>query len=545
MRFRWSEAARVGLVVVLAVFIVWGINWGIEGGGPGYGTLYVAFDDARGVREKSEVRMQGVAVGEVASVRLARVSVPADSRVELRDRAILELHLSERALPTLPPRMEFRIVGSLIGFTGPHVEIVPVEAPRGMAVTAQAGRSADRPLPGGADAAPGMEELTPKAERLLDNVNRLALQMSELTRNLNRVAGNREMQQNLFAMTESFTIASRDLAELARQGPAIARNVEAGSRHLPRIARNFEAGSRQFGALLSQFQQTASRLDRTLAQTDQVMTEFHGMAGEFRGAASELHAAARESRPQLGAMLQQVQEGLRTLNATLTEAQGLIADPALRQHVQATGANLAAATESLKQVGQDVQGITGDPDVQNDLRQSISLLRQTAQEALAAFQQVNRLLGGGGDTIEGLRRNVGATAAHLTTVYDGRKERARAAFDATVPWFNDTYWRLGIFDAGRANRFNAQYGQPLGYGERRVRDVYYRYGLHASHLGLGFDWGDPRRPRLSADLYNIRSPRFDLQGSLKINRWLDATIGLDDLFDRPSPMVGVRTHRLP
>src|SRR5205814_1183075 len=163
------------------------------------------------------------------------------------------------------------IVTSMLGFTSPHVEIVP--SPTGQPVPSGREPLASGPVLQG-ESSQGIEASLPKAERLIDNVNRLALQMTELTGRFNRIAAN-------------------------------------------------------------------------------------------------------PNRERLGSLLVGLQDSLKTLNATLLQAQSLVADPELRANFQQTAANVRDATENLKLVTRDVQSLTGDPAVQGDLRGSLSMLHLT------------------------------------------------------------------------------------------------------------------------------------------------------------------------
>lgn len=523
---RWSEGARVGIVILLAGGVLAGIWRGIQGFGTPDRVLYVAFTDAQGVRQRADVRLRGVSVGEV-------------ERVEFREgRPVLRLRL---APITLPERVAFRIVSPLIGFSSPHIEIVEVKS-GGQLVPPTGTMSANQaPLRGDT---PGTttEDLAPRAEELVNNLNRLTLQLGDLAGHMTRVAGDQRLQRNLLAITENFAVASKNLAAFSRSTPAIAKNLEGGSASVPIIAKNLEGGSKQLAELASSFQKTAGRLDATLAQTDRLMAEFQSTATEFRGAATQLNRAAEENRPKLGGLLDGLQVSLKTLNTTLENAQNLVGDPQLKSSFLQTAENVRVATDNLKLLGSDVRTLTSDPKVQGDIREAIAALRATMGEALTAFQQMNRLLEGSGDTIDRVRGSLRSTAINTQIGFAPRPKRVRVGADATVPWTNGTFARLGATDIGEANRLNLQAGFPVRYGDWEVRNTWARFGLHKSHLGLGADVGSPERPQFSFDLYGTRTPKVDMQGSFRLNSYLDAVLGLGNAFHNPQPILGLRYH---
>jgi hypothetical protein len=57
---------------------------------------------------------------------------------------------------------------------------------------------------------------------------------------------------------------------------------------------------------------------------------------------------------------------------------------------------------------------------------------------------------------------------------------------------------------------------------------------------VGLDLGAPRRPWLEADLYSLGDPRLDVRASGRLNRDLDLSLGVDDLFGSSAPVAGVR-----
>lgn len=514
---RWTDAARVGITVVLAAALWLGITLATRGVFPlvqPSRTLRVAFDNVQGIQPRAPVMLRGVKVGEVQDIDLTGRQAVLTLKIENRD---------------LPPRARFRIASSLFGFSSPSVEIVP--APEGEVIP-PAVASEVTTLHG--ESGPGMEAMMPKADQLIDNVNRLALQMSDLTKNLNRVAADPRMQQNLLRITQNLALGSHNLETMSRSGPMIGRNLG--------------LASQQVNALLGALQVTGARFQGTLTKMDQLVTELNvaagglkGTAEEFHGTGVELHAAAVENRERLGALMAGLQTSLKTLNATLEQTQSLVADPELRANLKLTADNVRAATENLKKLTADVQGLTGDPMVQSDLKESLSTLRKTTQEAYEAFQQVNHLLGSHGDTIDRFKESTSKTQVSLIGLADPRHARGLGIVDVTVPWSQTNFWRAGLFDAGESNGLNLQYGQKLGFGNWEAKDTWWRLGAHASHAGVGLDWGpDPARPKISADFYDLQYGRLDVLGGYRLSPSFDAMLGMYNIFRDPSPVVGLR-----
>lgn len=90
---RYTVAARVGVFVVVMVVAGLAIYRFIDrtvGGGEGY-TVYALLDDATGIAKRSHVRMAGIPVGSIKSIRLekgkARVDILMDPKVRLYEDA--------------------------------------------------------------------------------------------------------------------------------------------------------------------------------------------------------------------------------------------------------------------------------------------------------------------------------------------------------------------------------------------------------------------------------------------------------------------------
>jgi hypothetical protein len=115
--------------------------------------------------------------------------------------------------------------------------------------------------------------------------------------------------------------------------------------------------------------------------------------------------------------------------------------------------------------------------------------------------------------------------------------RTRIDFDATIPWSERSFYRLGFYDFGESNRFNAQGGVLL------ADRIWGRYGFHASKLGLGLDLGSRRRPPLSIDVFGVDRPQVDLRGNVPLTSSLDFTLGLDNATRRADPIFGLRYHK--
>ena len=122
---RWSDAARVGITVA-AAGVLFAFIWFATHGGNLFAAaperLRVAFDNAQGITENAPVTLAGVPAGVVEKVEVAQI--------DGRQKALLTLRIDHPRKTPLPDRVRFTIVGSVLGFGTPHVEITPIEPPK-------------------------------------------------------------------------------------------------------------------------------------------------------------------------------------------------------------------------------------------------------------------------------------------------------------------------------------------------------------------------------------------------------------------------------
>ena len=70
-----------------------------------------------------------------------------------------------------------------------------------------------------------------------------------------------------------------------------------------------------------------------------------------------------------------------------------------------------------------------------------------------------------------------------------------------------------------------------------------RYGLYASKLGVGFDWGTKPGTNFRLDAYDPNNIRLDARALLRINDDFSLWLGADSLFKQTTPLIGIRLTR--
>ena len=524
---RSNDALKVGVTVLLAAALMVFATFYLRGafGKPTY-LQDVSFTDAQGIQEGAYVRVLGVEKGSVKKIRLG----------EAERSVILTLRVEDDY--RLKKGDRIRIQGGLLGFTQPYVEITPATAPGPTEAVLRGEETANT------------DGIMAQADVLMGDLKKVSKNMGDIT-------------ENLAKATEGNTLRNT------------ARNFEKLSESGLEIADNMKSATARADRLVAGFQSTASGLDRTLRRTDDLLTSLRGTAGQSQslmrdsrelvqdtrgvvkdaselvrntntvvtgagGLVTDTRAALAENRARLTEVLDNLNSSLKKLDGTLAEAQSFIADPELRGDLKATAANVKDATANLKKITADVEGLTGDPKVQEDLRATIAGLRGVTAQASEVFEKVRGVFGGGGkaaETAKSIGQRFSEADLDATLLRTWRTHRTRLDFDATIPWTDRTFYRLGFYDFGEQNKFTVQAGQRL-----RSR-VSARYGVYASTLGFGLDLGNPSRPPFSFNVYGVDDPRVDVRGNVPLLKSLDFTFGFDNITRRADPIIGLRYRK--
>jgi phospholipid/cholesterol/gamma-HCH transport system substrate-binding protein len=460
---RWSTAASVGVVVVLAMGILVFAYVLLASAGVVGNTysLLVEFDNAQGVTKGTEVRLAGVKIGDVEKVD-----------VSPGNRALLKLRIAQKY--TVPADAEIRLASSGL-LTTPVVEIVP----RRRRASAANVRQGTTP--------PTLDQLLPEGQRLITN-------LSELSKSMQSLIGDPRLKRDLYRSTSN-------IAEVSERGKAIAANFQEASGSARQIA--------------TQFKSTTARLDRTAALLQQTV-------GENRG--------------RLGEVLTSVRDTMGAVQGLVQELTTVVADPKIKGSMRGTVVNLEQTSGNLAKLSHNLEQLSGDPKLNEDLRATVTGTRATVEETQRLLERLNRFFGSSRRSVAGARERVQNTDLTVDVAQQTSPGRPRLDLNAFIPGGPGRFYRFGIYDLTERNRLTMQVGQSTGSGSLR-------YGMFASRLGVGLDLGPPSHPRLSADVYSLSEPQLDLRARVGLRPGLDLTFGVQSLFDRNAPTVGVTLRK--
>ena len=323
---RWSEL-KIGLMAVAALLIagVLILTLGAESGffWQRY-NLKVKFPNAGGVQEGSSVRVAGVAVGSVRTMRFVGSEVEMD--LELREEMRDKVRTTSRATigsVSLLGEGAVDITATTTGQPIPDWGYVPADAPPAQLadVTAQASR--------------GITEITAVLQDIRAGRGTVGKLMTD---------------EQLYADLLQFTAAARDVTNGLAQGkgtlgqllnnPESARQLETSLRNLTAITNKINAGQGSLGQLMndptlaknltavtSNFESLSTRLNKGQGTMGKLMNE-DALYQRLNGVTTNLEQLTANLNKGQGTMGQLMNDKqlYDNLNRTITEMQSLLAD---------------------------------------------------------------------------------------------------------------------------------------------------------------------------------------------------------------------------
>lgn len=309
-------------------------------------------------------------------------------------------------------------------------------------------------------------------ERLAQRFEEVADRVSTLVENANNLVTDPELRADL-----------KQALRNAREAAAIARQTLVDAREVIGITRR-----------------AAVNVERTTVRVQSLLDED-----------------AEEIAQNLRRMSQTMVETSRRLQSFVQDTTG---DGTLTRDVRETAAALRDASQRIRQMTQDLQGVIN--------KDTAAEARETVREARAVVQRAGSLLGG----FEGAAGPGGFSLRNFAGVeyqvwYSG--QRAGHNLDVTLLPNAARFYRLGLHDIGMANSL------VLQLGGRFNPSLLWRAGVFESQVGVGLDYQVTQPLWLSLDLYNANQLTLDAVGKYYVTpNWRIALGGRNLLRDRKS-----------
>ena len=192
------------------------------------------------------------------------------------------------------------------------------------------------------------------------------------------------------------------------------------------------------------------------------------------------------------------------------------------------------AAANLEQASAKLRDLAADPKLNTDVRETVSTLRQTAENAKALTDRLNKAVGGRrpGQLIKGFKGT--SSQADVFARFGGK---LRLDYNVTIPGGTDRFYKLGLFDVGESTKVNMQMGRMLS------PTVAVRYGIYGSRLGMGMDKSINNHVSLHADLFRPSDPMLEVKGLYDFSKDLGVWVGGEDILHSGPFMLGLQYRK--
>jgi phospholipid/cholesterol/gamma-HCH transport system substrate-binding protein len=481
---------KVGSVVLLALFVFGGLYLYLSHLNPNTYKVKVRFEDTLGVQRQSVVRMQGVAIGEVQNVTLDQNQHPPVP--------IVTLAINNKY--TIPEGSHFVIVSGLL-ITTPQILIKPSSKATSLLTDNSATVDGDKPQGALASLDPKLEEAVQNSTKL---VNDLQITLKSTSGKLNDVL---DRTKTLLDTTNKTVAATQSIVG----DPALKNKLL---------------------ITLQNFQDASGNAKKA---SDDLRIQLTQTIKGSRGNLDKLTA-------KLSEVLDHVDTTIDDTNSMVKKLTEQVTDPRLQNTLQETAELARATLARFNQIASDIHELSGDPNLQANLKSSVANLQEITDKGRGVAEKVDTLLNK--FTTPGSHRPRFPKVEIVGNVSESLDPtRLRVDMDARIPYSRTGLIDFGFYDLGQNTRLNLQAGNylftnpNLQPGES-ADSFLLRYGLYASKLGTGLEYESRRGYGFRADLWDTNRPRLDVKALFRVKQNASVWLGADNLFRTPVPIIG-------
>jgi len=278
-------------------------------------------------------------------------------------------------------------------------------------------------------------------------------------------------------------------------------------------------------------------------------------AGKLADATSEI---ARLTQPEMQTTLKNVSLASADVKAMTGELRRRVEQGDSLDSVEELLRSARETSANLERITAEVEKLTGDAQVQADLRGALTDIREAAAAAkriTADLEVASKEVRAAAPAIPRITQEVSRIAetsqqvrerlkppdinARFDVAYSPEAGRSYSSGDLYISTQPNRFLRLGVDDIGESSTVNVQ------IGERRGNRVL-RYGLMQSRLGVGADYRLGRRGMLTLDVFDPNDIRADVMAALPLlpgRTNVDFLVGARDIGQESFLVAGVRFRR--
>lgn len=453
--------------------------------------IKVNFKDAMGLVKQSVVRMQGVTIGEVASIDLNTAQRDAKGGFPTPT-VTLAIHTKYQ----IPADSQVRIVSGIL-ITNPVVEITP-------------GKASSTVAQNGTGTLPSIESGGVLAA--------ISPELNQTVKNLNASFGTLSKRlEGSYGKIDKMLDQANQLLKTGNETMVVAKGMISD----PQV-------KNKLLLTLSNFESTSAEAK---IAAKQLRTQFNGILASSSGTLDEL----KESMLNL---FDRLDTTLDDTNAVVKKVTDQVTDPRLQQSLQETVELARTTLARFNQLASDMHQFLGDPQLQGDLKATLTNLKNATAKGEEAVGKVNNLLGkvSDGTASQILKTKLPKVEILANASQQVDPERFRLDIEARLGLGKKNMANFGLFDLGQDTRLILQGGQYAN------DNLLFRYGLYASRLGAGVEYSLGANTQFRADLYDTVRPRLDFRTLFRVNKNASLWLGADGIGRHPSPRIGVQFH---
>ncbi len=297
----------------------------------------------------------------------------------------------------------------------------------------------------------------------------------------------------------------------------------------PRLLDELQQTLENTNALTATANQTVARLAaQSSAIADNLQSNLTIASGHIVSMTSTLDKTVRGNSDRLNETLAQIQGTATALNSTMQIVASIANDPSFRGNVLATTTNIADASAKLKKMATDLESITGDPETQHRICDTIRNVDETSQRAnsllgaLGGRRQPSRSAAGGAPKRFAPPTRLSLFAAKVRI--SGYAPERVGGGSPLLGSSRGPYSSIALRFLPRAPTQLLVGANDLGSGAttvnlaavRRIgRGLYFGGGILYSRLGVlgGYSRGTLG---FSTKLYDVARPMLDLSTKLRV-----------------------------
>lgn len=434
----------IGLLAIIILGLIFSQIGDWKNRETGY-EINIVFDKVGGLQPQAKVTLSGVTVGKVKNITiLPSHKVKITALITYKGLAINK-------------ESKFSIVGSLWG--DKWVEIYPKSpaqiadnVPRSI-VTLTPGAEVEGINP------VSMEQIVFEGQAVLEELKKAVAQ-------INNLIGDPKMQKEFRGSVENFYEVSK---------------------HFRTASASLNAN---INSMVSTIRTNVEKIGSDLAQ--------------FSGSAKRMGANNEED---IRAIVKNLKSMSHNLNLAVETVKTIVTKKEFSEDIAGTLSNIRKASEEVAGIAGDIRIITSDPQIKEDIKQTIHEARQTVHEATVMFSNINGIIGPSSSNNKGKLLRI-----------DVEAEWAKATGQA-VPNINlfvfpqkKLNFKVGADSIGHGTALNLQAGANY------KNMIYPRAGVIRSNLGIGLDGKIGELFTLSLDAYDTQNTKVDALGRLSIGK---------------------------